>query len=387
MHELQAKAIWANGLTYEDIKADRILEMKKGQVFCYLCGYVAVIVNTMTNPPSIECWNPEIEGTGFIFTQFSDFGYPTEIEIKMKFSETGEPYKYFVPNFPVETMKVKAGTNEAGEPIMKDYHIRERPDKKGYGFFIVRTSKGLPGVRGLPQFLPLMHPVRNQTDILNAYIPYAKKQGMGFPFIGLKDNTPQRRADIKTAWSSQPQTNRLVIDDSETVVDYIQPLAGAYDPFPILQWIDMLIARKTQMNKLMLEGDPSGNLSSSETAENNWVTDIKEQQVFWKAQWKPIWMVLGAPEECSFQDPSKPAFISLWEGISKMVEALMPIVEIEDIVKLANEYIEKRGEDFQLTPLDREKMMMEEGQKWESKQQEMVAGQARRKEIKGEQKS
>jgi hypothetical protein len=348
MHDLQAKAIWANGLTDDTIPDDRILEMKNAQVWCYLCGYVAVVVNTMTTPPSIEAWNPEIEGTGFIFKKFSDFGYPLEIEIQMKFAETGEPYRYMVPNFPVESMELEVGFNEAGDKIYKEYHLRQRPKKSGYGFFIIRNSRGLPGVRGLPEFLPLMHPVRYQLDILNAYVPFAKKQGMGFPYMGLKDNTPQQRTNVRDQWESQPQTNRLILGDAENVIDYIQPTEGSYNPEPILVWIDQLMARKTQMNKLMLEGDPSGYLSASETAENNWVRDIKEQMVFWKAQWEPIWKVSGATEDCTFMDPSRPAFVSLMEGIEKMVNALIQICTPQSIVELANMYLEKHGEQLQL---------------------------------------
>lgn len=359
MHELQARAIWANGLTDESIPQDRILEMKRGQVFCYLCGYVAIIVNTMTNPPSLECWHPEIEGTGFIFTRFSDFGYPTEIQIAMKFAETGEPFRYLVPNYPVETMPLKVGVNEKGDDIYKDLHIRERPEKNGYGFFIIRTPEGLNGVRGLPTFLPLVHPIRSQLDILNAYVPYAKKMGMGMPFYGLKENSPTNRAKVKSEFSSAPQTNRLIIGDAEDAFEWIQPLAASYDPFPILQWVDGLIARKTQMNKLMLEGDPAGYLSASETAISNWEKDIKEQQVFWRSQWQPIWTVLGAADDCGFQDPSKPAFISLMEGLKAAREALEGIVPPQQIVDLMNEYLEKSDKQWKLTA-----MTPEEAQSW-----------------------
>lgn len=357
MHELQAKAIWANGITDESIPQDRILEMKRGQVFCYLTGYLAVIVNTLTNPPSIECWNPEIEGTGFIFKKFSDFGYPTEIQIQMKFAESQKPYRYLVPNFPVETMPIQVGYDEQGTPITKEYHLRDRPEKKGYGFFIIRTPEGLPGVRGLPTFLPLMHPIRDQLEILNAFIPYAKKQGMGFPFIGLKDYTPANKNDVKTQWSSQPQSNKLIIGNSEDVIDYVQPTEGSYNPFPMLEWIDMLISRKTQMNKLMLEGDPAGYLSASETAITNWEKDIKQQQVFWRSQWLPIWLVLGADEECAFEDPTEPSFISLMEGLEHAKNAMYGVVEHEDLVEIYNEYLQKHGKEYKLRPISNESMM------------------------------
>ena len=117
-----------------------------------------------------------------------------------------------------------------------------------------------------------------------------------------------------------------------------------------------------QGNKLMLEGDPSGYLSASETAISNWERDIKEQMVFWRAQWLPIWFVLGASEDCAFNDPSRPAFVSLMEGIEKMVTALLPIVEPEDIVKMANVYLEKHGEQFQLRPRKDDPLLMQQQQ-------------------------
>jgi len=358
MHELAVKAIWSNGLTDETIQMDRILEMRDGHEFCYLCGYVAIVVNTHTDPPSVEFMHPEIEGTGFMFKEFSAFGYPTQIEVKMKFAENEAPFRYSIPNYPVEIKNVQVGEDENGDPIIKDYHVREKPilDKGSYGFFIVRNRKGLKGVRGLPAFLPLVHPIRSQTDILNAYVPYAKKQGMGFPAVGLEDNTPTNRATVKREFASQPQTNRLLVMSNKDLVDWIQPTSGAYDPFPILQWIDMLIARKTQMNKLMLEGDPAGYLSASETAISNWEREVKEQQIFWQAQFQPIWRALGASEDCSFQDPAKPAFISLMEGLAKAREALQGIVANEDIVALYNEYLDKHHSSFKLRAISPEEL-------------------------------
>jgi hypothetical protein len=360
MHDLAVKAIWANGLTDETIKEDRILELKDGHLFAYLAGYTAFILNTFTDPPSVESWHPVIDGIGFRISEVAEDGYPIEIEISQKLQEIPQPLIYKVPNYPVETVTIEVGKNIDNMPLMREIHIRDRPLPEGYGFFILRNRRGLRGIRGLPEYMPLMHPIRAQHDIVTSYTPYAKKQGMGFPVFYLADNTTQRRSQIDTAMSSMPQSNRYFKMGNEDLVEWIQPLAGSYDPFPILQWIDMLIARKTQMNKLMLEGDPAGHLSASETAINNWEREVKESQRFWASQFMPIFKVLGAKDDCTFQDPTRPAFISLMEGIKAGVEALLPIAEPDDIMKIINEYLERSGKKWKLRAKPREEIMQQQ---------------------------
>jgi hypothetical protein len=360
IHELLVKAMWANGLSDENIQEDRILEMKDGHLFAYLAGYTAYVCNTFTDPPSVEAWHPIIDGIGFRITKVAEDGYPTEIEIIQKALESKEPHIYAVPNYPVETITLEIGKDQDGSPLERTIHVRENPEKKGYGFFIIRNRKGLKGIRGLPEHLPLVHPVRAQHDILQSYVPYAKKQGMGFPVFYMEDNTTQNRANIDSAMNNMPQSNRYFKMSNDDLVEWIQPLAGSYDPFPILQWIDMLIARKTQMNKLMLEGDPAGHLSASETAINNWEREVKESQRFWQSQFLPIWKVLGAKDDCTFQDPSRPTFISLMEGAKNAVDALLPIAEPDDIVKLLNEHFQKSGASWQIRAKPREEITNEQ---------------------------
>lgn len=356
MHDLQVQAIWANGITDENIEQDRIHELKRGHVFAYLCGYVAYVVDTNTNPPSITAWNPTMDGIGFRITEFSDFGYPTQIAIQAGVNENNKPIEYFVSNYPVETVDREIGQDVNGDPIMGDYHIRTRPEPKGFGFFIVRNSRGRNGVRGLPEYLSLVHAIRAQNDILNAYTPYAKKQGMAFPAVYLENNTKAKRAEVKTQFANQPQTNRLLILSNDDLVEWISPQANAYDPFPILQWVDQLISRRTQMNTLMLSGMPVGGDQRSSTAIANWVKQIKEQQVFWRSEFQPIWEVLGASKEAGFNDPSEPAFLDLMDGLKALREALVDIVPNEDIVKLANEFLKQQGKDWNLHAISNEEM-------------------------------
>ena len=141
------------------------------------------------------------------------------------------------------------------------------------------------------------------------------------------------------------------------VLEWITPPAGAYDPFPMLKWINTLLARASQMNKLMLEGDPAGYLSASETAISNWESKLKEKQAYWRTQLLPVWMALGASEECNFKDPTKPTFISLMEGLKAMREAMDGLIEPEDIVTLMNEYLESNDQKRELHALPKEEII------------------------------
>ena len=180
---------------------------------------------------------------------------------------------------------------------------------------------------------------------------------MAFPSVFLQDNTPTNRSSVKTQFANQPTTNRLLIMGMDDAVEWISPQAGAYDPFPMLQWINTLIARASQMNKLMLEGDPSGYLSASETAISNWESKLKEKQAYWRTQILPVWIALGASEDCNFEDPTKPTFISLMDGLKSMREAMDGLIDPEDIVDLMNEYLENNDQDKELHALSKEEMM------------------------------
>ena len=63
-------------------------------------------------------------------------------------------------------------------------------------------------------------------------------------------------------------------------MEYVSPQQHAWDPWPILDWVNRMVARESQMHKLMLEGDPGGMIATSETAISNWEADIKEEQIF-----------------------------------------------------------------------------------------------------------
>jgi len=220
----------------------------------------------------------------------------------------------------------------------------------------MRTREGIKGIRGLPKYLDLIDPVHGQYDILKAYVPYAEKQGLAHPVVALKDNSTTNRNQVKSDFAAQPQKDRLVIISAEDALDYMSPQQNAWEPYPILDWINAMIARATQMNKLMLEGDPAGYLSASETAISNWEASVKEDQVYKRTQFLPIWIALGASEDCDFADPSKPAFLSLMQGVLAIRQALFGLVRNEDIVRLMNERLDLEGKD-KLRPLSEEEQV------------------------------
>lgn len=329
--KLAVKAIWSNGLSEESIEPSRLLELKDGHEWVMAYGYSAIIIDATTDPPRCEAWHPMLNGIGFQFSKFSTRGYPMEIEVHMHYPEADTPIWIPIDAYPCEIDK-------HGE------YIRERPIPGKEGFFIIRSRGGIKGVMGLPPYMDLIDPLRAQYDILKAYIPYAEKQGMAFPAIFLEANNKTNRENIKEQFATQPTTNRMLILGKEDAIEWISPQANAYDPFPILQWINGMISRASQMNKLMLEGDPAGYLSASETAIGNWEASVKEDQIFMRTQFLPIWTALGASKDCNFKDPSKPTFTSLMEGIKALREGMEGLIEKEDIVNLMNDYLEQHGQ-------------------------------------------
>jgi hypothetical protein len=114
------------------------------------------------------------------------------------------------------------------------------------------------------------------------------------------------------------------------------------------------------MNKLMIEGEGAGQLSTSETAINRCETKQNEKQAYWRTQFLGVWLALGADEEVNFKDPTHPTFISLMDGLKALREALMGLVEPEDIVNLMNEYLESNDQKRELHALSKEEMMNNE---------------------------
>lgn len=348
MIQLETDAIFSNGVNEKDIiDTPRKIECQDALLWAIMVGYSICIVDARTpGKESVQAWHPYIDGIGFQYTEFSMKGNPLEVEIHVNPNENADYQPYTVPHYPCEI-------DDDGE------YITSEPIPGGYGFFWMRTRGAIKGIQGLPQYLHLIDPIIAQWDILKAYIPYAQKQGWSFPVVGLEDNSNANRTNVKQQFATQPTNNRLLIIGNEDAVEWIAPSNGAYDPFPMLQWINGMIARATQLNKMMLEGDPGGHLSASETTANNWTIKNKEKQAYWKTQFIGVWKALGASDDCDFQDPAQPTFINLMEGLKNMREAMEGIVEPEDIVKQFNEYLAKNNVDVELRALPKEEMMQE----------------------------
>ena len=343
---LEVDAIFSNGINEDEIiDTSRLIECKETLRWALLAGYSCAVVDARDpNNPKIEAWHPYINGIGFNFTGFSSKGHPTEITIYMNANETGNAIQYPIPHYPCEV--------DADGEFMND-----KPIPGGYGFFNLRTQGNLRGVQGLPQYLHLLDSFKGQWDIVKAYIPFAEKQGMAFPAIFLEENNSNTRTNIKNQFATQPTSNRILIFGKEDAIEWISPQANAYDPFAMLQWLNTNISKASQMNKLMLEGDPAGQLSSSETAINRWETKMHENQAYWRTQFLGIWIALGGTEECNFKDPTHPTFISLMEGLKSMRDAMDGLIEPKDIVNLMNEYLESNDQKRELHALSKEEMM------------------------------
>jgi hypothetical protein len=344
---LEVDAIFSNGINEDEaIDTLRLMECKDSLRWSLMAGYSTTVVDARdSSRPKVEAWHPYIDGIGFNFTAFSKMGHPLEIKVYMNANETaGGKIEFTIPHYPCET-------DADGE------FIDERPIPGGYGFFHHRTQGNIRGVQGLPQYMHLIDSFKIQWDIIKAYGPYAEKQGMAFPVVYHSDNSPKNRSNVKTQFAEQPTTNRLLQMSADDLVEWISPQAGAYDPFPMLQWINTILARSSQMNKLMLEGDPAGYLSASETTMNNWSVKQKEKQAYWRTQFLGVWIALGASEEVNFKDPTHPTFISLMEGLKAMREAMDGLIEPEDIVNLMNEYLESNDQKRELHALPKEEMI------------------------------
>ncbi len=281
---------------------------------------------------------------------------PLEIQIQARFNEAPLPLNYKVDHYPCETYEAVIGKLEDGTPITSTEYIRDRPIPGKQGFFIVRTRGGKKGIKGLPKYLDLIMLIRKAYDIIENYCIYAENQALATTAVGLEKNIKSNRDSIKTQYTSQTTHRKLLIIGKEDWIDWVSPMNSAWDPWTMLEYIDKLVARDTQLNKLMLEGQAMGQLSSSETAINNWESKVKERQAYWLGQYKPVFMALGASKNVQFKDPSKPAFISLMNGLKAAREALIDIVENEDIVKLFNEYLQKHGQEQELTAISNEDM-------------------------------
>lgn len=358
--KLDVDAVWCNYLSEENIKLDRILECKDAMEDCVNYGWSIIIVDATSNPPRCERWHPKIDGTGCEITETSKMGFPLQIQIQARFNESSSPINYKVDHYPCKVKKIEIG-EEGGEPQYSFEYDRDKPEPGKRGFFLIRTRGGKKGIRGLPKYLNLVMLIRKSYEIIENYCTYAENQALGTLMLGLERNTKPARDSVKKQFASQPTHRKMIIIGKEDWGDWVSPMNSAWDPWSMLEYIDKLIARSTQMNKLMLEGDPAGYLSASETTINNWVSKVKERQAYWIGQFLPIFIALGATKDVTFKDPSKPTFASLMEGLKAAREAMIDIVTNEDIVRLYNEYLLKHGHKEELTAISNEEMRNNNG--------------------------
>lgn len=357
---LEVDAIFSNGINEDEIiDTTRLMENKEALRWSLMAGWSASVVDARDpENPKVEAWHPYIDGIGYLYTAFSPRGHPLEIEVYINANETAAgQIKFTIPHFPCETDLDGEYIDE--RPIL-DGTFKGDNEKAGqsnaWGFFHHRTQGSIRGVQGLPKYMHLIDSFKIQWDIIKAYGPFAEKQGMAFPAVYLEDSGPTNRANVKAQFATQPTSNRILILSNEDLIEWISPQAGAYDPFPMLHWINTVISRSSQMNKLMIEGEPSGALASSTTAISRWETKMKENQAYWRTQFIGVWKALGASDEVNYKPPTSPTFVDLAEGMEKIVNALLPLVEPEDIVNILNELLASNDKHFELHALPKEEM-------------------------------
>lgn len=355
--QLEAAAIWSNGISEEDVvPMNRLIECQDSNESAIDYGWVAVIVDARKSPPRVEYWHVKIDGVGFEVIETSPLGFPLWIQIQARFNEDRRPINFPVPHYPCKTYKATYNDPYTNEEKVSEEYIRDEPLPNGYGFFIIRNRGGKRGIQGPPQYLNLIMLIRKVYDIIENYATYSESQALAHLMVGLKNNTKPNRQSVKTQYDKQMTHRKIIIIGNEDWSDWVSPMNSAWDPWAMLEYIDKLIARETQMNKLMLEGDPAGHLSASETAINNWEARTKEKQIYWMGQYRPVLMACGAGKDVEFKDPSKPTFKSLMEGLQMAREAMIDIVENESIVDVFNEYLQKHGKQYKLTPISNEEM-------------------------------
>ena len=72
------------------------------------------------------------------------------------------------------------------------------------------------------------------------------------------------------------------------------------------------------------------------------------------------------------------------EGLKSMREAMIDLVEEEDIVNLMNDYLAANDQEFELHAISKEERAMREMAQWQGQQQKQVAGQTTRKGMRGQ---
>ena len=92
------------------------------------------------------------------------------------------------------------------------------------------------------------------------------------------------------------------------------------------------------MNKTMLDGDPSGHLSSSEVALAAFYASVKEDQDEILFQLKPLLLELGLSDEVAFADPTEMPAASQAAFVRETVASLQALgVDNEQAVRYVNQ--------------------------------------------------
>ena len=301
-------AMFHNGFTH-DLDAERRQQLMIGSVYKDLFGFSCVV----KKGDNIQSWPPLTNGIGFELYQFDD-----ELPICTKIRITSQPTIGDIP----------------GKQVFVD---RADPENGIYdGFYLLRSIYGPPGERGLSLVIHLIDIFRTQKDVLDVYGGYARLHDVAHPLYKIKNYDTNRNSAVEAEIKDVKKGEAIIID-LENEMDYKSPEAGAWDPVPVLNKYDEMIAREGSLNKHMLTGDPEGYLTSSITATANWYAWVMEQQEILFPQIKPILIALGASHDVQFNSPEEYSLEQMANGIKILRDALEGLAPREQIIDMIND--------------------------------------------------
>ena len=300
------------------MRADKWLMLQDADIWNQLFGFSVVILQRdRFDSYNVQAWNPMCDGIGFAFTDFDEYGTPSEIEIS-----------YDTSSASVE-MAAKGVKIQAADPEGGQYE----------GFYAFRTREGLPGPRGLSKILGLIDVLRIQYEVFLEYLKYAKKQGLAHKVVKIKDlNETKYNKYINRV--RQTTKDDTVLIDTEDEFDWKSPQQHAYDPLGMLEFADRFLSRDTSLTKFHLVGEGSGHLESSSETTAGFFADIKQEQDYSLPQYLDIFEAFGGdPKKIKFNDPTETTISTLMAGMKLFREALEGLVTPDSLVAAINEYL------------------------------------------------
>lgn len=308
----KCKAMFHNGFS-EVLDKAKLQELMRADLYKKVLGWSVVVIDAGKN---IQAWCAYNHGVGAKVPDddYDDFGRPNSFDIYTDESDNSKK------------------TNVKG---------------RGTKFFILRTFDGHPGWKGDSDLLALFKTLTRQEKILDDYGLFCYLWGK--PLVHMQDKNATESGhldDDLTDIKGKLKSGGIVVTDASKVITSQSLMSGAYDPINILNFQNGRIAGSSELNKTMLDGDPSGHLSSSEMALAAFYASIKEDQDEVLIQLLPILKALGLTDNIVFKDPSEfpPGQMAAFVRETVTVLKSLPISDKEIVDFVNNQY----GTEFKI---------------------------------------